>query len=262
MRSISGAPRPSSQIDSPSAPMRAANASAGSRPVLPSCSTSTANQASTRSAGCPAATAWRRITSGSPTPRVSGYSRARGTRSRISPRAGHWNDETIHARSGKPATTSTTAGTAAGALISMFTSTRPSASASTSARVGTRSPRPASSAASCATVNPSTGPRPSVVRSTVSSCITTGTPSALSATSSSMPSDPCAMAAANAARVFSGRSIEAPRCAATANRAVARLSAPDRSIAVMTSPVGRGDAMRAARATTLGSDPAGTATTR
>src|SRR3954463_10251331 len=57
------------------------------------------------------------------------------------------------------------------------------------------------------------GPRPLVVRSRVASCNTTGTLSAVSRTSSSMASAPCAAASSNAAMVFSGALPDAPRCA-------------------------------------------------
>ncbi len=58
-----------------------------------------------------------------------------------------------------------------------------------------------------------TRPQPSVVRSTVSSWITTSSPSELICTSSSIPSQPVSSAAANESIVFSGNLALTPRWA-------------------------------------------------
>jgi hypothetical protein len=85
----------------------------------------------------------------------------------------------------------------------------------TSSSNGTRVPayagenqEPASSARTSSTVRSQTCPLPSVVRSTVRSWITTGTPSAVVRTSNSTYVAPPRPAAARAGRVFSGATYE------------------------------------------------------
>ena len=72
---------------------------------------------------------------------------------------------------------------------------------------------PASNFFKSASVNSSTLPLPSVVRSTVWSCINTNFPSLESATSNSIICAPSRIASRNAAIVFSGCESLAPRCA-------------------------------------------------
>ena len=67
---------------------------------------------------------------------------------------------------------------------------------------------PASSAVTCSPARTATSPVPSVVRSTVWSCSTTGTPSAVVCTSTSTYSAPVRIPAATAASVFSGATEE------------------------------------------------------
>jgi hypothetical protein len=118
-------------------------------------------------------------------------------------------------------------------LISMFSGTSGHASSS-AASVGMRTPRPrtdgavggaergpASSLASAA-ADSAGRPVPSVVRSTVSSWITTTTPSAVACTSSSRRSAPAARPAVNASSVFSGAVPAAPRCAKSRGRGPSR----------------------------------------
>jgi hypothetical protein len=91
-------------------------------------------------------------------------------------------------------------------LISSATAARPLARSSTSASVGTAvdaSAVPAFRRARSAAVRSCTAPEPSVVRSTVGSCITTGTPSADTRTSSSTIRAPSPIAASKEGRVFS-----------------------------------------------------------
>ncbi len=99
-------------------------------------------------------------------------------------------------------------------------------SSSWAARVGTRAPAvvganqaPASSAPSWAAVRSRTRPLPLVVRSTVSSCRTWGTPSLLGWTSFSIQSAPARRATSSDSRVFSGAAEEAPRWAMTVSGA-------------------------------------------
>src|SRR5688572_14324161 len=65
-------------------------------------------------------------------------------------------------------------------------------------------------------------PSPDVVRMTVASCITTGTSSAVTCTSSSMASTPCSIARRKDGSVFSGASAEAPRWPITGWAVVSR----------------------------------------
>src|SRR5512143_3050876 len=76
-------------------------------------------------------------------------------------------------------------------------------------------PADASSAWISAYVRPRTSPLPSVVRSRVSSWMTTSWSSAVRWTSSSMRSAPASAARRNALIVFSGAAAEKPRCATT-----------------------------------------------
>ncbi|CPU65720.1 Uncharacterised protein [Mycobacteroides abscessus] len=92
----------------------------------------------------------------------------------------------------------------------------------TSPNVGTRWPPnagenhdPASSARIAARSSRATVPLPDVVASTVSSWMTTGSPSAVSCTSISMLCAPARHAASNAASVFCGATELLPRCAMT-----------------------------------------------
>jgi len=85
---------------------------------------------------------------------------------------------------------------------------------------GVRKRYPASSARTSASVSSDTHPEPSVVRSTVSSCIRTSAPSEVSWTSTSTMSAPSANAASADAIVFSGGApapseAPAPRCPIT-----------------------------------------------
>src|SRR6266581_9573819 len=114
---------------------------------------------------------------------------------------------------------------AGGSLISMFMPQRPRAYSRDSSRVGIRSPRKrdenhahASRRRRSFNVIAATSPRPLVVRSTVPSWITTGTPSAVRWTSSSMALAPRRTASAKAASVFSGARAEAPRWAMRSGR--------------------------------------------
>ena len=93
----------------------------------------------------------------------------------------------------------------------MFSMHRPAVSAITSSSSGTRSAAkrganqlPASSFLISSTVRSRTGPLPFVVRSSVSSWMTTTRRSRVRVTSSSIMSQPASMAPVNAARVFSG----------------------------------------------------------
>jgi len=86
---------------------------------------------------------------------------------------------------------------------------------STSLSSGTRNPAnagenqlPASSTRNSSSVRSHTGPEPSVVRSSVRSWITTGTPSAVVRTSNSTYVAPASTAPASAGRVFSGATAE------------------------------------------------------
>ena len=101
---------------------------------------------------------------------------------------------------------------------------RPTVS-NTSASVGTFSPlnawlnfEPASNSFRSERVKAATLPRPSVVRSTLSSCMTATWPSAESLASSSMASAPCCVAKVKAASVFSGAKALEPRWAKIAGR--------------------------------------------
>ena len=104
----------------------------------------------------------------------------------------------------------------------MLTRIRPRAISRTSARAGIRSPAkrglnqaPASRRWSSANVFSVTFPLPVVVRSSVSSWITTTSLSRVRWTSNSILSLPAAIAAPKAARVFSGACPENPRWAVT-----------------------------------------------
>src|SRR6185369_2944379 len=106
-------------------------------------------------------------------------------------------------------------------------------SATVSARVGSLSPmnclpnqKPASSFFSSAMVFSWAGPLPSVVRSSVSSCITRIWLSAVRLTSSSTHRAPWRCASRKLSRVFSGAAKAAPRCPITLGRSSFTPSSP------------------------------------
>jgi hypothetical protein len=110
-------------------------------------------------------------------------------------------------------------------LISTAIAARPLMIASTSASVGTGVGSvsvPAFSEESSDAVSSWTKPVPSVVRSTVGSCITIATPSRDRRTSNSTMPAPRRTASSNDGIVFSGRLDDAPRCATIAGNASAR----------------------------------------
>ncbi len=80
----------------------------------------------------------------------------------------------------------------------------------------------ASTRASSSAVRAETGPLASVVRSSVASWMTTGTPSAERRTSHSKPSAPFAIARVKASAVFSGPIRAPPRCPNTSGRPPAK----------------------------------------
>jgi hypothetical protein len=99
---------------------------------------------------------------------------------------------------------------------------------------GTRTPAkageyqdPASSVRSWEKVRSTTAPEPSVVRSTVSSWMSTGTPSAVSCRSVSTKSSELSRAPCSAGMVFSGAIERSPRCPAMSAACPGLRSAPN-----------------------------------
>ncbi len=138
--------------------------------------------------------------------------RACGSRLWISISATSWNDST-ETRSSRSRSVSTLASdrAAATSLISAWIGSVGPTASSTSPNVGMRSPRPASSFLSFRSFWSAIGPEPFVVRSRVSSCMTTSSPSLLRCRSSSMPSSPSRSARRKERRVFSGSAAMTPR---------------------------------------------------
>src|SRR5699024_4858073 len=111
--------------------------------------------------------------------------------------------------SGRSRSTAIIGSIARGSLISACSD--PVVASSTSAKVGTCAPSPASSRRISSKVSSETSPVPSVVRSTVASWTTTTWPSRVARRSSSSSFTPISRAVRNEGRVFSGTRVQAPR---------------------------------------------------